>query len=111
MDGLAALQEFSTVSPAAVGRVGERDTRGITGIPCIFGLARLLLSSLGGEGRKRRSVHGLVLNDGFSWCHTRAMLTNSARCSGDVIKSASRKHACAWWRYAAAYGACARTTT
>jgi alkylated DNA nucleotide flippase Atl1 len=39
------------------------------------------------------------------------MLTNSARCSGDVIKSAIRKHACAWWRYAAACGACARTTT
>jgi hypothetical protein len=30
------------------------------------------------------------------------MLTNTARCSGDVITSASRKHPCPWWRYAAA---------
>jgi hypothetical protein len=30
------------------------------------------------------------------------MLTNTARCSGDVITAVSRKHSCAWWRYAAA---------
>jgi hypothetical protein len=36
--------------------------REITGIPCIFGLSRLLLSSLGSEERTRRSVHGLVLS-------------------------------------------------
>src|ERR1700730_4131035 len=65
LDGLAALQKFSAVPPAAVGRVGERDARGITGIPCIFGLACFLRSSLGGEGRKRRSVHGLVSIYGF----------------------------------------------
>jgi hypothetical protein len=56
LDGLAALQEFGTISPAAVGRVGERDAGGIAGIPYIFGLACLLRSSLGGERRKRRST-------------------------------------------------------
>src|SRR6202022_3637662 len=61
LEGLAGLQELGTVSPAAVGRVGKRDTRGITGIPCIFGLACFLRSSLGGEGRKRRAAPGLVL--------------------------------------------------
>src|SRR3984893_894621 len=60
-DGFAALQEFSAISPAAVGRIGERDAHWIAGIPRIFGQPRLLRGGLGAEGRQRRAVHGIVV--------------------------------------------------
>src|SRR6267142_351081 len=46
-DRLAALQELRAIPPAAVGRVGERDPRGIAGIPGVFREARLLRGGVG----------------------------------------------------------------
>ena len=62
---VAALQELGAIAPAAVGRVGERDARGIARVPGVFGHARLLRGGLGGERRKRRTVHGI--SSGVGW--------------------------------------------
>src|SRR5512143_280763 len=56
-DRLATLKKLRTVSPATVGRIGERNPSRISRIPRILGQARLLCSGVGGEGGKRRSVH------------------------------------------------------
>src|SRR6516162_819689 len=58
LDRRAALEKLRAVAPAAVGRIGERDARGVARIPCIFSHARLLRGGLGREGRKRRAAHG-----------------------------------------------------
>src|SRR3984893_9351060 len=65
-DGLPAVQEFRAVSPATVGRIGERNAGGVAGIPCIFRHARLLRGGLRGEGRKWRGGRGSVLSP--RWC-------------------------------------------
>src|SRR6266571_9479267 len=59
-DGLAALQEFGAIPPAAVGRVRKRDAGRITRIPCVFGHTCLLRCGLLGEGWKRWTAHGCV---------------------------------------------------
>src|SRR6187397_261160 len=56
-DGGAALQKLRAIAPAAVGRIRERDARGIARVPRVLGHARLLRGGLGGEGRKRRAAH------------------------------------------------------
>jgi hypothetical protein len=61
-DGVATLEDFRAVSPAAVERVGERDALGIARVPGVFGHARFLGSGLGGERRKRRPVHEAILD-------------------------------------------------
>src|ERR1700720_4700554 len=65
LDCLSALQKFRAVSPATVGRVGKGDASGIAGIPCVLGHARFLWGGFGGERRKWRGGHGLVLPGGF----------------------------------------------
>ena len=64
-DGVAALEEFRAVAPAAVERVGERDALGIARVPGVFGHACLLGGGLGVERRKRRPVHGI--SSGIGW--------------------------------------------
>src|SRR5665213_1293852 len=51
LDGVAALDEFRPVAPAAVERVGGRDAGRLAAVPRILGAARLLRGGRGGEGR------------------------------------------------------------
>src|SRR5580693_1965078 len=57
LDGLAAAEELRAVAPAAVGRIGERHTLGIPGVPGVFGQAHFLRRGLGIERRERGSIH------------------------------------------------------
>src|SRR6266581_2774276 len=59
-DGLAALQEFGAIAPAAVGRVRKRDASRIARVPCVFGHTCLLRCGLLGEGWKRWTAHQCV---------------------------------------------------
>src|SRR5260370_22174528 len=54
LDRLAALQEFHTVPPPAVARIGERDALRIARVPGILGQADFLDRGFTGEGRKWR---------------------------------------------------------
>src|SRR5262245_26896600 len=56
-DGFTALQKLGAIAPAAVDRIGERDARGLAGVPGILGHARFLCGGLGGERGKRWSIH------------------------------------------------------
>src|SRR5262249_7424325 len=58
LDRLASLQELRAIAPAAVGRVGEGDARGIARVPGVLGETDLLHGSLGAEGRKRGTAQG-----------------------------------------------------
>ena len=55
--------KFGAIAPAAVDRIGERDTLGITGVPGVLGLAHFLDRGLARERRQRRALrftHGVV---------------------------------------------------
>src|SRR6266576_3168181 len=57
LDGGAALQKLRAITPAAVGRVRQRDAGRIACIPGVFGETRLLRGGLAGEGRQWQAVH------------------------------------------------------
>src|SRR3954471_12891998 len=64
-DRLASPKEFGAVTPTAVLRIGQRHLDGIARIPGVFRHARLLRGGFAGEGRQRRTRHGIspeVLN-------------------------------------------------
>src|SRR5713226_808704 len=85
LNGLAPLQKFRAITPAAVDRVRERDARGIARIPCVFGHACLLLGGLGGEGWKRRAVHRMI-------AHFRATFrSRKSRIRGTISSALSSK--------------------
>lgn len=54
-NGRATLQEFSSVSPPAIGGIGEGDFFGIAGIPSILREAHLLDSSFARKRWQRRT--------------------------------------------------------
>src|SRR6478736_6226794 len=56
----ASGEELVAVSPAAVGRVGQRDRFRIAPVPRVFGRAHLDRRRLGGERGERRTGHGFV---------------------------------------------------
>ena len=62
-DRRAAFEEFGTVTPAAVLGIGQRHSYGVARIPGVLGHARLLGCGFAGEGRQRRTRHGISPGD------------------------------------------------
>src|SRR5689334_13888814 len=58
LDGLPTLEEFGAIAPAAVGRIGQRNTGRIARVPRVLGHADLLSGCFSGERRKRRTAFG-----------------------------------------------------
>src|SRR6185312_8496086 len=88
-DRLAALEDFGSVTPAAVLGIGERNPHRIARIPGILGHARLLRGGLSGEGRKRRARHGSLIDVRDRNLFLQAMESRGDRLSGDhEIRSA-----------------------
>src|SRR5690348_12301027 len=46
LDGLPALEKLRSIAPAAVGRVGKRDARGVARVPGVLGETCLLRCAL-----------------------------------------------------------------
>src|SRR5262249_60092200 len=55
LNGGTPLEEFRSVSPDAVHRIGKRNATGIARIPCIFGHSGFLRGALNRERRKWRA--------------------------------------------------------